>query len=338
MTLVAVYFLILVGGIVRATGSGMGCPDWPKCFGLWIPPSSESQLPPDYKQHYTNYRHEKNIRFAAMLDMLGLKNKADRIRNDRSIESETGFNTAKTWMEYLNRLTGTVTGFLVLLNFIATLPMMKANRKLFLLSGALLILVTFQGWIGSVVVSTHLVPWMVTVHMILAMVIVALLLYLIFLSRREEFENRMGFTSNRWVRGFIFLSLFLLGIQVVLGTQVREMIDVVAASLNYQARALWISRAGLSFLVHRSFSLLVLACQGALIYFLLKKQETPKAPVTIVKLLIGFTLAEMILGAVMAYAGIPAMVQPVHLLIAVLLFGAEFVLMLASHNKKTIHA
>ena len=41
------------------TGSGMGCPDWPKCFGSWIPPTNISELPINYKEIYSNRGYDK---------------------------------------------------------------------------------------------------------------------------------------------------------------------------------------------------------------------------------------------------------------------------------------
>src|SRR5688572_26695661 len=185
-TLLSVYILILVGGVVRSTGSGMGCPDWPTCFGNWVPPTAVEQLPENYKETYAEYRHKKNQRFARYLSAFGFRETAEKILNDESIKEEADFNPLKTWIEYLNRVVGVIIGFLIFLVFIYSLRYRKTNRKLTIMSFLSFLLVGFQGWIGSFVVSTNLTPWTVTVHMFLAMVIVAMLVYLVYATREPE--------------------------------------------------------------------------------------------------------------------------------------------------------
>ena len=152
ITLAFVYLLILVGGIVRSTGSGMGCPDWPKCFGSWVPPTEVSQLPADYKEVYSQQRVAKNERFATYLSALGFATLADQIQHDPSIREENDFNATKTWIEYLNRLLGAVVGLLILATFVVSLRYWSRDRILVAATFATLITVAIQGWIGSVVV------------------------------------------------------------------------------------------------------------------------------------------------------------------------------------------
>ena len=109
--------VILAGGIVRSTGSGMGCPDWPKCFDRYIPPTDISQLPANYKQKYVEGRLKKNEKFAKYLESMGKAELADRIRHDKSITIPEEFNPTKTWVEYVNRLVGVLAGFILLLTF-----------------------------------------------------------------------------------------------------------------------------------------------------------------------------------------------------------------------------
>src|SRR5687768_7855794 len=185
-TLIAVYILILIGGIVRSTGSGMGCPDWPKCFGSWVPPRHVSELPANYKEIYADYRDKKNQRFARYLRMVGMGNTAEQLLNDDSVLVEADFNPTKTWIEYFNRITGVIIGFLIFAVFVYSLKFWNAERKITVVSLLALLLVAFQGWIGSFVVSSNLTPWTITVHLFLALVIVALLVYLVHASSRTQ--------------------------------------------------------------------------------------------------------------------------------------------------------
>ncbi len=174
ITIILLFTLILAGGIVRSTGSGMGCPDWPKCFGQYIPPTDASELPKDYKQKYVAGRLEKNQRFANILDLFGYGDLARRIREDKSILVPEEFNAAKTWTEYVNRLLGEITGLFLLFTAIFSFSYRRENKLIVFLCILNVILVGFQAWLGSIVVSTNLVAWIVTGHMMLALGILAI--------------------------------------------------------------------------------------------------------------------------------------------------------------------
>lgn len=331
-TLIAVYFLILVGGIVRSTGSGMGCPDWPKCFGQWVPPTSVSQLPLDYKEKYSDKRHQKNIRFAKYLKVLGFDETANELLADESIKEEADFNVTKTWTEYINRLIGVCIGLFVILTFLCAIPFLKTNKTIFFVALTALILVVFQGWLGSIVVSTNLLPWMVTIHMFVALIIVALLIYLVFITHHNwRFSKNTGQTIPWFVMFCIICTL----VQIALGTQVREGIDIIAASLDYTQRSSWVDQLGSTFLIHRSFSWIIVAAHVWIAYRLFKMKVNSRA----LGALLIIILLSIFTGVTLNYLGFPASVQPVHLLLGTMAFGFQFFLFLQlNYSKRTIAA
>lgn len=321
-TLVSVYFLIAVGGIVRATGSGMGCPDWPKCFGSFIPPTSVDQLPADYKQAYSDYRAKKNVKFTKYLRWIGMNATADKIMTDQSILVEADFNATKTWIEYLNRLVGVVIGLLIVAMFYRSLKFRKTKPVIFWLSLTTLLAVIIQGWFGSIVVSTNLTTWTITIHMFIAMLIVGFLVYLVKASNDKAPVE----VTEKGIRGFLVVCMGLLLLQIYFGTQVREAIDKVVSL----PRNAWIENLGLAFIVHRSFSWIILIFNGILIWKLMKSTEL-KALSRAVILLI---LASFFTGVVMAYFSVPAAFQPIHLLLATVTFGVQLYLFFSINKAK----
>ena len=325
-TLWSVYFLILVGGIVRSTGSGMGCPDWPKCFGSWVPPTEASQLPFDYKEVYAQQRLAKNKRLANYLGAIGFAQLADQLKNDPAIAQEEEFNATKTWVEYVNRLIGALVGLFILATFAATVPYWKHDRLLVIASAATVIAVGLQGWIGSVVVSTNLLPWMITVHMLLALVIVALLT-LVALRAGGVRSVAVGPIRSR-IGATLGVLLVLTLVQIVMGTQVRESVNEVAQTLGEAQREHWIAGLDWVFYVHRSYSIIVLLGHLYLVYLVYQKFGQKGNLTRWVMVLLLIIVAEILSGVIMAYFAIPRFAQPLHLILATGAFGVQVLLLL----------
>ena len=272
-----VFLVILAGGVVRMTQSGMGCPDWPKCFGMWIPPTDASQLPADFEK----YLSKQDI--------------------------DHSFNVYHTWIEYINRLLGALLGVFILGYLVWSIrKFWTTNKKIVGVAFLLLIAVGIQGYLGKVVVDENLAVVKITIHMIGALVIAALPLININILSSERIK------VNQLIKHGTTAVILLLLVQIILGTQVREEIDLISKALNYEQRDLWIERLGIIFLVHRSFSWVILiSCLG--LYYVGRNFASYTGHIKLILSVLG---AIILLGIIMAYLDMPAIAQPLHLLLA----------------------
>ncbi len=314
ITLVLIFLVIAAGSIVRTTGSGMGCPDWPKCFDQIIPPTSEDQLPTNYKETYSEYRKKKIDKFANLIESIGFEEEANQLKSDPTLLVEEDFNAARTWTEYGNRLVGFLAGNAVLILFIWTLVRYRSNRKLLLLTFLNLILMGFEGWLGSIVVATNLVPWTITLHMFFALIIVGIHIKIIRIAKNRSFQIKIKPTFKY----LFYFSLALTFIQIILGAQVRQEIDFLV--IEGVDRAQWIDGMAGDFLFHRSFSWLLLATNIALLWM----DRKAAYGIPGLKIIVGLLILLFITGVLFSYAGMPAILQPIHLLAAAVILGIQF--------------
>jgi heme a synthase len=331
ITTLATVFLIWIGGWVRSTGSGMGCPDWPKCFGVWVPPTSEAGLPADYLEKYGEQRLKKNQRVAKTLTKLGFNDLAYLIQNDPSIFVHEPFNAYKTWTEYLNRVAGVLVGFFIFLTLIFSIRTRKLDKRLFWLSLFAFLGVGFEGWLGSLVVSTNLMPSFITVHMVLAMAILMALIsaaIIAWVREKPTEENNLTISGNLISGGVVVCVLIL--IQIIIGTQVRENVDVVKAALGEKNHSEIIDNLGSVYSTHRLFYYVVAA---AVLFFAFILRGPSKKGISFftVKgvrfsaiLMVLSLICEVILGISMHRFGLPPVLQPLHLLFATVLFSAAY--------------
>ena len=320
--LVLVYLVIIAGSVVRMTGSGMGCPDWPKCFGYYIPPTDIETL------QWTSNREFKKGQVIIIEEALYIAKKefttGQEINTDNwqryDKHDYAEFNVWHTWIEYINRLVTVILGLPMLLLLILSIPLYKKDKLLTIFTVLTILILGIQAVLGKIVVDTNLKAGMITIHMFFAFLLLAMLLFLIFRAA----ENKRSYHLDSLTRNLIILTALITLLQVILGTQVREYVDGQIDILGYNSKGAWLSNSPLKFYVHRSFSIVIVLVN----LYLLQRISKQHPKYNRHKWALGLILLSVITGIAMYYFDFPFSSQPLHLVVAALLFGVQFYMVL----------
>ncbi len=319
--LVLVYLVIVAGSVVRMSGSGMGCPDWPKCFGLLIPPTQHEQV------EFHPYSDYKKGQMIVVNDTLWVaqndfQTSGDWDRNYWSAYTKHDysiFNPVHTWIEYINRLLGALAGIPMLLIFFASLYYLRSFTIITLIGASGLFMLGFVAWLGKLVVDGHLIPGQITLHMLGAMIIIALLFTMMALLQQNVQKYQL---QSRPLKTLLSIALVLTVVQIIMGTQVREQVDELYKQFDGGNRSAWLGELDITFYIHRSFSIALLAVNG----FLWQRNRKSDEPVTYISLIMVLLLLELITGVTLVYADFPPAAQPMHLVLAIIIFGLQYFL------------
>jgi len=178
-TTLLAFCVIVFGAYVRLTDAGLGCPDWPGCYGFLTVPETSDEL-----------------------------SKAAELFPDQAVES------GKAWREMIHRYIASLLGLLILMLFL--LEFFKKNKKPWAdnfslrLSLGLFLLVVFQGLLGMWTVTLKVHPFVVLSHLIGGLATLSLLfVYLKHQNRGEQVSSKIA--------PIVFIGLILLIAQIILG-------------------------------------------------------------------------------------------------------------------------
>lgn len=317
---IAVEVLIFVGAAVRASGSGLGCPDWPFCYGCWVPPTSAAEI------DFTRLDLEKFRRKAAQ------HGRDPATITEESLRAE--FDPMSTWVEYFNRLSSLPVGVTSLLVLVASLGQWKQRRPLVFLAGlTAFLLVLLNAWLGARVVLSGLKPGIITLHMALAVLLQCVLVYAAWAGTSHPWRVRWNGASTGGTRLLGWLLLLVVVVEGVMGSQVRELTDELARTHAGELRSQWVSELEQSwvYLIHRSFSWLVVVCSLVWLWRALRVLEKVK---WLELSVVGIVLAQMFLGLVLAHVGIVRVVQVLHIGLSSLLVSGLFLWLLGANRPR----
>lgn len=288
-TTLATYVLIGVGGLVRAAGAGLGCPDWPRCFDRWYPPFDASGVP-------------------AHID-------------------PALFNFAKAWTEYLNRLLGVAVGFLIFATLLAAVVRHRKTPRVLWPTVLAFLFVGFEGWLGGMVVRSQLRPIVLTAHLVFALLVVSLLLYATVSAFFPSGKIAGPIPDARVRLGRATLGVMLLVlVQAAFGALVRGEIQLLAEASGELGRSGWLAQVGLLDVLHRNGAVLTTLAVLGLAWWVRKQGIVEPALRTAVDLSVWVTVTQVLAGLGLAYLGFPRVLQVLHLWAGSILLGCLTVL------------
>ena len=313
--LLATIFLIYVGAIVRATGSGLGCPDWPKCWGELIPPISLDQV--DFDKLNIEKFQKKNPSITR-----------------ESLAAE--FNPVHVWVEFINRLVSLPVGLFTLSTFLLSFQFLQKQKRVFFGSFAALALVLTNAILGAIVVSSGLKPGVITLHMALAIILICVFVYIIYRGGQRLPSVNLG-SQTGLLRSFLIILFVACVVEGIMGSQVREITDELALKFKDTPRNVWheiLEQKGI-YLFHRSFSWIILVL-GIFLFAKTRNANGDLAQLSI-KVTFGVILAQMVLGVLMSHVSVHPVVQVLHIGLSSILIVALFWLILTSRAHQQPH-
>jgi len=186
--------LIVFGAFTRLTDSGLGCPDWPGCYGVSNPFHALSQ-----------------------------------IQQAESAMPTGPVTVIKAWIEMIHRYLAMTVGALILIQLALAFSKMKSlGRTPFIASIGLLLLVCIQGAFGAWTVTLKLQPIIVTMHLMLALVLLACLTAYAQQTWQDQSSTVRVIRIRPLSAQLLLIASVILFIQVFLGAWVSTNYAVLA--------------------------------------------------------------------------------------------------------------
>jgi cytochrome c oxidase assembly protein subunit 15 len=256
-SLVANIGIVVTGAAVRLTGSGLGCPTWPRCT-----PQSYTTTPE--------------------MGVYGV-------------------------IEFGNRLLTFVVGAIAVAGLVAALLQRPRRRPLVLLSGAVLLGIPAQGVIGGITVLTNLNPWVVGLHFLVSMGMIAGA-YALWARAR---------TTDGPKRAVVPAALRPLAMIVTLVSAAVIVVGVIVTGSGPHSGDRGAKRNGLDpetiSQVHADLVFLLIGLSVAL-WFALRAVDAPRRAVRAAATLVVVELAQGLIGFVQYFTHLPVLLVGAHLL------------------------